>query len=232
MYFTRSLSSIAVSSLLATTALGSTIQLPRQAAANVVAREEANVRREAMPEGIRRRASQCLSDMKKKRELVARTAYNIGIGEAAFGKNDDTIDTAGLASCFGVAVVGTWMAGTDGDFDRAMSHTYADSAEDETVLEAFATLVGNVHTAIQGGLSIDRTVMVATDPAAYKLEDGWTQAEIDMYNKEYADYVGTLTQLTGRAPEEKKHHYDEAWRLSIKSDKAIECGPEGGSNQC
>ena len=139
---------------------------------------------------MRKRADQCLSDMKKKRELAARTDKPIGIGQDAYGKDSDTINTAGLATCFGIAVTGTWSEGTSGDFDRAMSHTYA-----------------------------------------YKLEDGWTQEEIDMYVQEYAAYVEAITGLIG-APEEKKHHYDEVWQLSIKSDKTIECGPEGGDNKC
>ncbi|KAK5629057.1 hypothetical protein RRF57_004772 [Xylaria bambusicola] len=96
MDLAKSFSSFVVSTLLATSALGSTIQLPRQrnansrfysqAAADAVPRE-AKVRSKTMSEGIRRRAGQCLSDMKKKRELAARADYNIGIGEASFGKD-------------------------------------------------------------------------------------------------------------------------------------------------
>ncbi|KAK5629058.1 hypothetical protein RRF57_004773 [Xylaria bambusicola] len=116
-----------------------------------------------------------------------------------------------------------------------MSHTYADAAENPEVLEAFEGLVTSVQEAKDGGLSIDRILMMATDPAAYTLEDGWTQEEVDVYNEEYAAYVGTLTQLTAQAPPPPppggKHHYNENWRLSIKSDRTIECDPGGGGNK-
>lgn len=204
----------------------------RQAGVDVAAHEQIKaVRDETVANRMRKRADQCLSDIKKKRELAARTDKPIGIGQDAYGKDSDTINTAGLATCFGIAVTGTWSEGTSGDFDRAMSHTYADAAKNPEVIEAFERLVTAVSQAKQGGLNIDRVVMVATDPDAYKLEDGWTQEEIDMYVQEYAAYVEAITGLIG-APEEKKHHYDEVWQLSIKSDKTIECGPEGGDNKC
>ncbi|KAI1361308.1 hypothetical protein F5Y08DRAFT_23455 [Xylaria arbuscula] len=227
MYFAKSLSSFVVSALLATTALGSAIPVPRQPAVDIAARDEIKAARdESIADMIRKRADQCLSEMKRRR-----TAMDVSIGQVKFGINDDTIDTVGLATCFGIAVVGTWADGTSGEFDRAMSHTYADYADDNTVIEAFQELVQTVVTAKDGGLSIERVVMVAPDPASYN--DGqWSQEEIDQYNEEYAAYVGTITQNFGVAPEEKTHDYKESWRLSIKSDKTIECGPEGGDNKC
>jgi hypothetical protein len=148
------------------------------------------------------------------------------------GTGDDTIETAGLATCFGVAVVGHWSEGTSGEFDRTLSHTYADSAENPDVIEAFSDLLNDVAEVKKQGLVIDRAVMVAGDPASYTTDRGWTDEDIQTYAEEYGNYVAAITHFTGVAPDEKKHDYMESWRLKINSDKSIECGPEGGSNQC
>ncbi|KAI0412978.1 hypothetical protein F5X98DRAFT_303594 [Xylaria grammica] len=233
MYFTQGLSNAIVGALLATTALGDSIQVPRRAAADVVAREEARAVGGMTTEAkMRKRADACINSISEKRRLAAREAKTVEIGEDMYGTGDDTIDTAGLATCFGVAFAGTWAEGKSGDFDRAMSHTYADAALDPDAPLAFIDLVDNVQEAIQAGLGVNRIVMVAADPASYTLEDGWSQEEIDMYADEYQAYLDAIAQAWTLSPEEKKHHYNEVWRLSIKSDKTIECGPEGGENKC
>ncbi|RYC59632.1 hypothetical protein CHU98_g6574 [Xylaria longipes] len=233
MYFAKSLSTFVVGALLATSTLGDTIQLPRRAAANVAAREEFNaIRGMTKEEKMRKRADECLDHIKTRRQVYARAAKSIGIGEYDVGTGDDSIETSGLASCFGVAVTGHWSDGTSGEFDRTMSHTYADSAETPDVIEAFKDLLQDVAEVKQQGLMIDRCVMVAADPASYTEDKGWTKEEIDAYNEEYGNYVNAITQVVGVAPEEKKHDYAEAWTLKINSDKSINCGPAGGSNQC
>ncbi|KAI0188330.1 hypothetical protein EV127DRAFT_498015 [Xylaria flabelliformis] len=233
MYFTKSLSSFVVGALLATSALGNTIQLPRRAASEVVAREEANtIQGLTKDEILQKRADECLSHIKARRELYARTGKTVATGEYDVGTGDDSIATAGLATCFGVAVTGHWSEGTSGEFDRTLSHTYADSAKTPEVLEAFGDLLQDVSEVKEQGLVIDRCVMVAADPASYTEDRGWTKEDIEAYNTEYGNYVAAITQTVGVAPEEKKHDYEEVWRLKINSDKSIDCGPEGGSNKC
>ncbi|KAI1749478.1 hypothetical protein F4782DRAFT_549740 [Xylaria castorea] len=232
MYFAKSLSTFIVGALLATSALGDTIQLPRRAAVNIVARQEENaIRGLTKIEILRKREDECLSHIKA-RQLFARTAKSVATGEYEVGTGDDSIETVGLATCFGVAVTGHWSDGTSGEFDRTLSHTYADSAKTPDVLEAFGDLLQDVSEVKDQGLVIDRCVMVAADPASYTEDRGWTQGDIDAYNEEYGNYVAAITQTVGVAPEEKKHDYEEVWRLKINSDKSIECGPTGGSNQC
>ncbi|TRX88892.1 hypothetical protein FHL15_010235 [Xylaria flabelliformis] len=183
-----------------------------RAAAEIVAREEANaVQGLPKAEVLRKRADECLSHIKARRELYARTAKTVATGEYDVGTGDDSITTAGLATCFGVAVTGHWSEGTSGEFDRTLSHTYADSAKTPEVLEAFGDLLQDVSE-VKGS--------------------GWTKEDIDAYNEEYGNYVAAITQTVGVAPEEKKHDYEEVWRLKINSDKSINCGPEGGSNKC
>ncbi|KAI0456404.1 hypothetical protein F5B21DRAFT_467637 [Xylaria acuta] len=233
MYFAKSLSTFVVGALLATSALGDTIQLPRRAAANVVAREEANaIRGMTKAEILRKREDECLSHIRARRQLYARTAKSVATGEYDVGTGDDSIETGGLATCFGVAVTGHYSDGTSGEFDRTLSHTYADSAKTPEVLEAFRDLLQDVSEVKEEGLQIDRCVMVAADPASYTEDRGWTKEDIEAYNEEYGNYVAAITQFVGVAPEEKKHDYEEVWKLKINSDKSIECGPEGGSNQC
>ncbi|KAI3325829.1 hypothetical protein HD806DRAFT_533492 [Xylariaceae sp. AK1471] len=232
MYFAKSLSTFVVGALLATSALGDTLQVPRRAAAKIVAREEANaIRSVSTEEALRKRADECLSHIKARR-LQARAAKSVATGEYDVGTDSDTIETAGLATCFGVAVTGHWSEGTSGEFDRTLSHTYADSAKTPDVLEAFKDLLDDVAEVKKQGLVIDRVVMVAGDPASYTTARGWTDEDIQTYAEEYGNYVAAITHYIGAGPDEKKHDYMEVWRLKINSDKSIECGPEGGSNKC
>ncbi|KAI8630373.1 hypothetical protein F5Y19DRAFT_484242 [Xylariaceae sp. FL1651] len=232
MYFAKNLSTFVVGALLAASTLGGSLQVPRRAAANVVAREAHAIQGMTTEEAVRKRADECLSHIHARRKLRARTAKTVSIGEYDVGTGDDTIETAGLATCFGVAVTGHWSEGTSGEFDRALSHTYADSAQTPDVLVPLRDMLEEVAEVKNQGLVIDRVVMVAGDPSSYTEDRGWTPEDIEEYETEYGNYIAAIVHYTGAAPEEKKHDYMESWRLKINSDKSIECGPEGGSNKC
>ncbi|KAI1263987.1 hypothetical protein F5Y18DRAFT_418020 [Xylariaceae sp. FL1019] len=234
MRFGTSLSSVFVGALFATSALGEALQVPRRAAENLVAREDAAnaIRSMTTEEKIRKRADECLDHISARRRLKARVYKPVNIGEYDVGTGDDEIETTGLASCFGVAITGTWAEGTSGEFDRGLSHTYPDSATSPGVEESFIYLMEEFQEVIGQGLHIDRVVMVAADPAAYTEDRGWTEEDIEAYKTEYAGYVAAITQYIGTSPEEKKHDYTDVWKLKINSDKRIECRDGSNNDKC
>ncbi|KAJ8121380.1 hypothetical protein ONZ43_g2150 [Nemania bipapillata] len=218
MHFTKGISTFIVSVLLATSAVGELIQVPRAANADIVAREAANVIRSATPEErVQKRADACLSAIKKRR-VLARANKDVDVDDWASGRNQDTLTTTGLATCYGVAITGSYGGGKTGD-DRFLSHTL------EGERDPASTMFDTVEAARANGLGNLYALLVYPDPSSFTNDDGWTDEDRSDVQAEYDWYVTWITDATGGvAPEEKSHDYKESWGIKINSYKGIQSG--------
>ncbi|KAI1123211.1 hypothetical protein F5Y10DRAFT_286389 [Nemania abortiva] len=218
MYFTKSISTFIVGALLATSAVGELTKVPRGANGNAIAREETNAIRALTPEErIQKRADDCLSAIKKRR-LLARENKNVDVDAWASGKGQDMLTTTGLATCYGVAITGSYEGDNDGD-DRFLSHTLeGERGPAESLFDA-------VEEAIKNGLGNIYALLVYPDPNSFTDQDGWTDEDRNDIAAERNWYVMWISDATGGvAPEEKSHDYKESWGIKINSFKGIQSG--------
>ncbi|KAI1195949.1 hypothetical protein F5X97DRAFT_345223 [Nemania serpens] len=220
MYFTRKISTLIVGALLATSAVGELIQVPQGTSSDVVARVEVGAIRDlTSEEKIKKRADSCLSAIRQRR-LLRRAPKNINIGIADWnsGQGQDTLKTTGLATCYGVAITGSYTSGGRGA-DRFLCHAL--EAERDPAEEMFDA----VETARSNGLGGLYALLVYPDSASFTDGDGWTDEDRNDIQAEHDWYIEWITDATGGvAPEEKGHDYRESWGISISSNKGIQSG--------
>ncbi|KAJ8132952.1 hypothetical protein O1611_g666 [Lasiodiplodia mahajangana] len=218
MYFTKSISTFVIGALLATSAVGELTKVPRGANVDIAAREQANAIRALTPEErIQKRADDCLSAIKKRR-LLARDNKNVGVDDWASGKGQDQLTTSGLATCYGVAITGSYEGDNSGD-DRFLSHALeGERGPAESLFDA-------VEEAIKKGLGNIYALLVYPDPTSFTDADGWTDEDRSDIQAEHDWYVMWISDATGGvAPEEKSHSYKESWGIKINSFKGIQSG--------
>ncbi|TGJ81607.1 hypothetical protein E0Z10_g7151 [Xylaria hypoxylon] len=218
MYFTKSISAFIVGALMATSAVGELTQVPRRADGGMLAREEAKpIRSLTREEKMQKRADDCLSAIQNKR-LRARADKNINVDAWDHGKDQDTLTTTGLATCYGVAITGSYEGDNSGD-DRFLSHTLeGERGPAEALFDAVEAARGN-------GLGNIYALLVYPDPSSFTDENGWTDEDRTDIQAEHDWYVMWIADATGGvAPEEKSHSYMESWGIKVNSFKGIQSG--------
>ncbi|KAI0481408.1 hypothetical protein F4859DRAFT_512553 [Xylaria cf. heliscus] len=219
MYFTKKISTLLVGALLATSAVGELVQVPRHVDNGMVARAEADnaIREAADLEALRKRGDACLSAIKKRR-LLGRANKNVNVDDWESGKGQDTLTTTGLATCYGVAITGSYEGDNSGD-DRFLAHGL--EAEHDTPSAMFDA----VEEARNKGLKNLYALLVFPDSASFKDEDDWTDEDRKDVKTEHDWYVEWITDATGGvAPEEKGHDYKESWGIKINAFKGVQSG--------
>ncbi|KAI0096632.1 hypothetical protein GGR51DRAFT_568304 [Nemania sp. FL0031] len=204
MYFTKSVSAFLVGALLATSALGD-LQVPRRAAEDIVAREQ-------KLERARKRASDCSNESAKKRALLsARDNKLVDSDSWDAGSGQDELLTVGLATCYGVAVVGNGGIGED----RFLSHSYSED-DSPPALEMLQAVI----EAKNDGLSQLRSVLIYPDPNSYDNDRDKQEVQDEINN-----YIGALNHIGGSVTAES-HDWRDPWGLKISSNKRITYGSD------
>ncbi|KAH8163445.1 hypothetical protein CIB48_g4812 [Xylaria polymorpha] len=219
MYFTKNISTFLIGALLATSAVGELTQVPRRVDDALVARAGADnsIREAAYLERVQKRGDDCLQAIKKRR-LLARENKDIGTGEWNSGKGQDALTTVGLATCYGVAITGSYEGGTTGD-DRFLSHALEGERDPaEKMFDA-------VEAARNNGLGNLYALLVYPEASSFTNDDDWTDEDRKDVQDEHDWYVEWITDATGGvAPEEKGHNYKESWGIKVNSFKGIQSG--------
>lgn len=134
-----------------------------------------------------------------------------------YGQDGDSLWTTALATCHGVAIVGD--CGEEGEIceDRWLAHVAADNMG--TVEE----IAKQAKEAVDNGLTNVRVEAVFMDPDA---EDDDYKEAAEEINQEVIDKI--LEELDVDI-EPIYHDANEAWQLTINSDKSFSSGPDPDS---
>ncbi|KAF2962786.1 hypothetical protein GQX73_g10781 [Xylaria multiplex] len=212
MYFTKTISTFLVGALAATSALGELTPVPRRTDGGMFAREGAKaVRDMTREEKIQKRADDCLAAIQNQK-LRTREDKTIITDDWNFGKDQDTLTTNGLATCYGVVITGSYEGDNSGN-DRFMCHGLEGKRDPaESMFDA-------VEAARENGLGNLYALLVYPDPSSFTEDDGWTDEDRADIQAEHDWYVEWTTDAAGVAPEEKSHNYKESWGMKVNSYK-------------
>ncbi|KAI1752883.1 hypothetical protein F4782DRAFT_546186 [Xylaria castorea] len=210
MYFTKNITTLLLGALLATSAVGELTQVPRHAGVDT------SIHETTYPERVQKRGDDCLKAIRRRR-LLARTSKTVDVDAWDHGKDQDTLTTTGLATCYGVAITGSYDGGKTGD-DRWLSHGL--EGEHDPASEMFDA----VEEARKNGLKNLYALLVYPAASSFTNEDDWTDEDREDVQTEHDWYVQWITDATGVAPEEKGHDYKESWGIKINSFKGIQSG--------
>ncbi|KAI1179953.1 hypothetical protein F4777DRAFT_598930 [Nemania sp. FL0916] len=218
MHFAKNISSFIVGALLATSAVGELTRVPRGASGASAARGEANaVRGLSSIEQLQKRADACTDAIKRRRSLKVRASKTVGVDDSASGKGSDILSTNSLASCYGVAITGSYEGDNDGD-DRWLSHAL--EAERDPAEKIF----DGVESARDNGLKNLYALLVYPDPSSFTNEDDFDDEARKDVQAEHDWYVEWIADATGVKPEEKGHSWKEPWGIKINSNKGVSSG--------
>jgi hypothetical protein len=132
MHFTKSISSVLVNALLASSALGAAIGRPAGGSTHVF-------RREIGQDGFKKMAQQSCENALKRRALAARDE-DVDLREAKGAGPGEILKTEGLSTCIGIAITGDRKEGTE-----PHNHFMAHLVMDETGGDVFEALKGLVE---------------------------------------------------------------------------------------
>ncbi|KAI0532906.1 hypothetical protein GGR58DRAFT_506901 [Xylaria digitata] len=214
MYLTKTISTFLVSASAATSALGELTPVPRRADGGMLASGGAKAIHDmTREEKIQKRADDCLAAIQNQK-LRAREDKTVNTDDWKSGKDQDTLTTNGLATCYGVVITGSYQGDNSGD-DRFMCHGLEgkrDPAESmfDAVEAARDEGLGNLSR--RSGSNRSNQSPLLRERTSMPFLSTPTRAEHDWY-------VEWITDAAGAAPEEKSHNYKESWGIKVNSYK-------------